>query len=193
MNTPRREHPRVGRARCWASSWRCSDWCSSRALALRLRVVCGILGIRRCLHGSDATRAGAYSRTCAGGNMIATDSTLQTFSFYVNGKWTNASGRPVMPITNPATGAEIAQVAYASAADVDRTVRSPTRRSEVARRPGSGARAAAVPLQGAAREARQRSGRSADHGERQDHRRRARRGPPRHPDGRSGLRHARAS
>lgn len=54
--------------------------------------------------------------------MIGAESTLQTVSFYVNGKFTNAEGRPVMPITNPATGAEIAQVAYASAADVDRTV-----------------------------------------------------------------------
>ena len=54
--------------------------------------------------------------------MIGTDSSLQTVSFYVNGKFTNAEGRPVMPVTNPATGAEIAQVAYASAADVERTV-----------------------------------------------------------------------
>ena len=54
--------------------------------------------------------------------MIGTEAALQTISFYVNGKFTSAEGRPVMPITNPATGAEIAQVAYASAADVDRTV-----------------------------------------------------------------------
>ena len=54
--------------------------------------------------------------------MIATESSLKTVSFYVNGKWTNAEGRPVMPVTNPATGREIAQVAYASAADVNRTV-----------------------------------------------------------------------
>jgi malonate-semialdehyde dehydrogenase (acetylating)/methylmalonate-semialdehyde dehydrogenase len=54
--------------------------------------------------------------------MIATESPLKTVSFYVNGNWTNAEGRPVMPVTNPATGREIAQVAYASAADVNRTV-----------------------------------------------------------------------
>jgi len=54
--------------------------------------------------------------------MIGTELSLQTVSFYVNGKFTNAEGRPVMPIANPATGVEIAQVAYASAADVDRTV-----------------------------------------------------------------------
>ncbi|HLG96130.1 MAG TPA: CoA-acylating methylmalonate-semialdehyde dehydrogenase [Bryobacteraceae bacterium] len=54
--------------------------------------------------------------------MTGTESSLQTVSFYVNGKFTNAEGRPVMPVTNPATGADIAQVAYASAADVERTV-----------------------------------------------------------------------
>jgi malonate-semialdehyde dehydrogenase (acetylating)/methylmalonate-semialdehyde dehydrogenase len=54
--------------------------------------------------------------------MIASESALKTVAFYVNGKWTNAEGRPVMPITNPANGAEIAQVAYASDADVNRTV-----------------------------------------------------------------------
>ena len=54
--------------------------------------------------------------------MIATESPLKTVAFYVNGKWTNAEGRAVMPITNPATGREIAQVAYASEADVNRTV-----------------------------------------------------------------------
>ena len=54
--------------------------------------------------------------------MIASESALKTVAFYVNGKWTNAEGRPVMPVTNPANGAEIAQVAYASDADVNRTV-----------------------------------------------------------------------
>ncbi len=53
--------------------------------------------------------------------MIATESPLKTVSFYVNGEWTNAEGRSVMPITNPATGREIAQVVYASEADVNRT------------------------------------------------------------------------
>jgi len=53
--------------------------------------------------------------------MIATESPLKTVSFYVNGKWTNAEGRSVMPITNPATGREIAQVVCASEADVNRT------------------------------------------------------------------------
>jgi malonate-semialdehyde dehydrogenase (acetylating) / methylmalonate-semialdehyde dehydrogenase len=54
--------------------------------------------------------------------MIGTEAALETVGFYVNGKWEEADGRPVLPVTNPATGAAIAQVAYASAADVDRTV-----------------------------------------------------------------------
>ncbi|HEV2690610.1 MAG TPA: aldehyde dehydrogenase family protein, partial [Bryobacteraceae bacterium] len=56
--------------------------------------------------------------------MIGTESALETVSFYVNGKWESAGSRPVMPVTNPATGAAIAQVAYASAADVDFTVKA---------------------------------------------------------------------
>lgn len=45
-------------------------------------------------------------------------------SFYVNGQWESAGNRKLAPVTNPATGAEIAQVAYATAEDVDRTVRA---------------------------------------------------------------------
>src|ERR1041384_1971236 len=56
--------------------------------------------------------------------MISTEPALKTVSFYVNGKWENAAGRPVMPVTTPATGAEIAQVSYASEKDVDRTVQA---------------------------------------------------------------------
>jgi malonate-semialdehyde dehydrogenase (acetylating)/methylmalonate-semialdehyde dehydrogenase len=54
--------------------------------------------------------------------MIATEVGLKTVLSYVNGKWANAEGRTVMPVNNPATGAEIAQVAYASVEDVNRTV-----------------------------------------------------------------------
>jgi malonate-semialdehyde dehydrogenase (acetylating)/methylmalonate-semialdehyde dehydrogenase len=54
--------------------------------------------------------------------MIGTESTLETVSFYVNGKWEEAGNRTMQPVTNPATGAAIAQVAYASVADVDRAV-----------------------------------------------------------------------
>jgi malonate-semialdehyde dehydrogenase (acetylating)/methylmalonate-semialdehyde dehydrogenase len=56
--------------------------------------------------------------------MIGTESALETVSFYVNGQWEAAGSRPVHPVTNPATGAAIAQVAYASASDVDRVVRA---------------------------------------------------------------------
>ena len=56
--------------------------------------------------------------------MIGTEAALETVSFYVNGKWEDAGNRPMFPVTNPATGAAIAQVAYASAADVDRTVQA---------------------------------------------------------------------
>ena len=56
--------------------------------------------------------------------MIGTEAALETISFYVNGKWEGAGNRPVLPVTNPATGAAIAQVAYASVADVDRTVQA---------------------------------------------------------------------
>jgi len=45
-------------------------------------------------------------------------------SFYVNGQWESAGKRQLTPITNPATGAAIAQVAYATAEDVDRTVQA---------------------------------------------------------------------
>jgi len=54
--------------------------------------------------------------------MIGTESALETVSFYVNGKWDGAGNRTMQPVTNPATGAAIAQVAYASVADVDRAV-----------------------------------------------------------------------
>ncbi|HTW63199.1 MAG TPA: CoA-acylating methylmalonate-semialdehyde dehydrogenase [Bryobacteraceae bacterium] len=56
--------------------------------------------------------------------MIASQPSVQTVSFYVNGQWEDAGNRRLMPVTNPATGAEIAQVAYATADDVDRTVRA---------------------------------------------------------------------
>jgi malonate-semialdehyde dehydrogenase (acetylating)/methylmalonate-semialdehyde dehydrogenase len=56
--------------------------------------------------------------------MIASQPSLETVSFYVNGQWEPAGNRKLAPITNPATGAEIAQVAYATADDVDRTVRA---------------------------------------------------------------------
>src|SRR5579863_3236361 len=56
--------------------------------------------------------------------MIASQPSVETVSFYVNGQWESAGNRKLMPVTNPATGAEIAQVAYATVEDVDRTVQA---------------------------------------------------------------------
>jgi malonate-semialdehyde dehydrogenase (acetylating)/methylmalonate-semialdehyde dehydrogenase len=56
--------------------------------------------------------------------MIASQPSVETVSFYINGQWESAGNRKLAPITNPATGAEIAQVAYATADDVDRTVQA---------------------------------------------------------------------
>ena len=55
--------------------------------------------------------------------MIGTESALETVSFYVNGKWEGAGNGAMHPVTNPATGEAIAQVAYATVTDVDRAVR----------------------------------------------------------------------
>jgi malonate-semialdehyde dehydrogenase (acetylating)/methylmalonate-semialdehyde dehydrogenase len=55
--------------------------------------------------------------------MIATETSVQTLKFYVNGKWEDAAGAGVHPVTNPATGEVIAQVPYATAAQVDRVAR----------------------------------------------------------------------
>jgi malonate-semialdehyde dehydrogenase (acetylating)/methylmalonate-semialdehyde dehydrogenase len=56
--------------------------------------------------------------------MIASQPSVETVSFYVNGQWESAGNRKLAPVTNPATGSEIAQVAYATEDDVDRTVRA---------------------------------------------------------------------
>ncbi len=55
--------------------------------------------------------------------MIATETSVQTLKFYVNGKWEDAAGTTTHPITNPATGEVIARVPYATAAQVDRVAR----------------------------------------------------------------------
>jgi len=52
--------------------------------------------------------------------MIATETAVRTVKFYVNGNWEEAQGRSLYPITNPATGQVIAQVPYATSADIDR-------------------------------------------------------------------------
>ena len=56
--------------------------------------------------------------------MTATEIATQTIGFYINGKWEDRPNRPLMPVTNPATGDVIAQVACADAADVDRAVQA---------------------------------------------------------------------
>ncbi len=56
--------------------------------------------------------------------MIASESAVQTVGFYVNGAWETPPDGTAHPITNPATGATVAQVAYATGADIDRAVRA---------------------------------------------------------------------
>jgi len=56
--------------------------------------------------------------------MIASETAAQTVGFYVNGAWEAPPGRAAQPVTNPASGAIVAQVAYANGADVDRAVRA---------------------------------------------------------------------
>jgi malonate-semialdehyde dehydrogenase (acetylating)/methylmalonate-semialdehyde dehydrogenase len=56
--------------------------------------------------------------------MIATDSAVEAVAFYVNGKWERPQGRALGSVTNPATGATIAEVPYAEEADIDRAVRA---------------------------------------------------------------------
>src|ERR1039457_55186 len=56
--------------------------------------------------------------------MMATDSTVETLGFYVGGKWERPQGCTLGTVTNPATGATIAEVPYAGEADIDGAVRS---------------------------------------------------------------------
>ena len=61
--------------------------------------------------------------------MIATDTTVGTVGFYINGAWEQPEGRtPEVrtwgTVTNPATGAVLATVPHATGDDVDRAVRS---------------------------------------------------------------------
>src|SRR5579863_4686633 len=56
--------------------------------------------------------------------MITTETAVGTVSYYINGVWEKPQGRTLHPVTNPATGATIAEVPFATAADIDRTVRT---------------------------------------------------------------------
>ncbi len=55
---------------------------------------------------------------------MAADSTVQVPGFYVNGKWERPEGCTFGMVTNPATGATIAEAPYAGEADIDRAVRA---------------------------------------------------------------------
>ena len=55
--------------------------------------------------------------------MTATETAVRKLSFLSNGQWEAGSGT-YHPITNPATGEVIAEVPYATADEVDRTVRA---------------------------------------------------------------------
>ena len=56
--------------------------------------------------------------------MMATNSTVENLGFYVNGKWERPQGCTLGTVTNPATGATIADVPYAGEADTDGAVRA---------------------------------------------------------------------
>jgi malonate-semialdehyde dehydrogenase (acetylating) / methylmalonate-semialdehyde dehydrogenase len=49
---------------------------------------------------------------------------VQSVSYAIDGRWEKPAGRACGQVTNPATGAVIAEVPFATAADVDRAVRS---------------------------------------------------------------------
>jgi malonate-semialdehyde dehydrogenase (acetylating) / methylmalonate-semialdehyde dehydrogenase len=56
--------------------------------------------------------------------MTATDPTISLVSFLINGNWERPVARTGGTVTNPATGALLAEVPYADEADVDRAVRA---------------------------------------------------------------------
>jgi malonate-semialdehyde dehydrogenase (acetylating)/methylmalonate-semialdehyde dehydrogenase len=55
---------------------------------------------------------------------MITDTTVSLVSFYIDGAWERPAGRAGGTITNPATGAVLAEVPYAEADDIDRAVRA---------------------------------------------------------------------
>jgi malonate-semialdehyde dehydrogenase (acetylating)/methylmalonate-semialdehyde dehydrogenase len=56
--------------------------------------------------------------------MIATETQIQTVSYFINGTWEAPQDRTTQPVTNPATGATLAKVPFANEADIDRAVRA---------------------------------------------------------------------
>ena len=53
---------------------------------------------------------------------MSTKSAMGLVGFYINGVWEKPQGRKTLPVTNPATGAVLAETPYATPADVDRAV-----------------------------------------------------------------------
>ncbi len=56
--------------------------------------------------------------------MIATETKVETVSYYIDGKWEKPEGRTLQPVMNPATGAVLAEVPFATEADIDRTAKA---------------------------------------------------------------------
>jgi len=56
--------------------------------------------------------------------MITTETAVGLVGFYINGTWEKPEGRKTLPVTNPATGAVVAEAPFANEADVDRAVRT---------------------------------------------------------------------
>ncbi len=56
--------------------------------------------------------------------MLTTESALGTLGFYINGAWEKPQGRATHSVTNPASGAVLAEVPFATVEDVDRAVRA---------------------------------------------------------------------
>jgi acyl-CoA reductase-like NAD-dependent aldehyde dehydrogenase len=56
--------------------------------------------------------------------MIATETKVATVSCYINGAWEKPQGRTMGTVMNPATGAVLAEVPFATESDVDRAVRA---------------------------------------------------------------------
>jgi malonate-semialdehyde dehydrogenase (acetylating)/methylmalonate-semialdehyde dehydrogenase len=56
--------------------------------------------------------------------MIATETTIETLKFFVNGRWEPSGGRTLHDVMNPALNRVIARTPYATAEDIDRTARA---------------------------------------------------------------------
>ena len=91
-------------------------------LVIRLRLVRRVRRVGRGVRDSDAARGSACEPTRIGDRrMIATEIEDRTpFLTTSTAKWEKPEGRSLHPVTNPATGAVLAKVPFATAADIDR-------------------------------------------------------------------------